>query len=67
MRRKDIIQETEVHMDGFAIHLKPGFHNGDDPLLPEHSIWEDTKREAYARLKEVVPCACEGCKEARGQ
>lgn len=62
MKRKDMIESTEPDADGFWIYLKPGFHNGFDPLAPEHAIHEDTRREAYARLKEVVPCTCKECR-----
>ena len=61
MKRKDLIESTELDGDGFWIYLKPGFHNGLDPLAPEHAIHEDTKREAYARLKEVASCTCKEC------
>lgn len=62
MKRRDVI-ESEHQEDGtYVIYLKKGYHNGSDPLGREHGIYEDTKREAYARLVSVQPCDCSDCR-----
>lgn len=62
MTRKELIESTESHDDGFIIYLKPGFHSGNDPLAPEHAIFGDTRRGAYAQLKSVAACKCRDCR-----
>jgi hypothetical protein len=45
----------------YVIELKTGYHNGSDPLQPEHLIMEDSRREAHARLSRVRVCKCRYC------
>lgn len=45
-------------IDGYWIELKAGWRMPGDA----HGIVENTKAEARARLKEIVPCDCIECK-----
>lgn len=58
------LKEAKTHIesewedsDGYWIDLKYGWTH-DDPIGGNHGIHEDTKHEAYARLREIQPCHC---------
>jgi hypothetical protein len=65
-KRTDVIQEEYRDSDGYWIHLRPGYRSGQDPVGCQHSIVEDTKREAYSWLSNVRPCDCDDCKAQPG-
>lgn len=50
-------QDLTGEDDGYWIYLQYGWQLSDC-----HAIHEDTKKEAYARLFECVPCDCEDCR-----
>ena len=50
------IARTERDSDGFWIYLRSGYSR-----CGEHAIVEDTRKEAFARLKDVHQCACLEC------
>jgi hypothetical protein len=54
---KKILREY-LDVDGYWIELKPGWRMPGDA----HGIVENTKREAKARLKDVVKCDCQDCR-----
>jgi hypothetical protein len=58
MNRKDMIAKEYRDSDGYWIELKRGWIVRGDA----HSIVEDTKKAAHAKLAEVVPCECKECK-----
>jgi hypothetical protein len=47
--------------DGYWIELKSGWQDNSNPTC--HTITEDTKIEAYYKLRGSVPCDCEQCKK----
>ena len=53
----DKIESEYRDSDGYWINLKRGWIVRGDA----HGIVENTKREAYAKLAEVVPCDCPDC------
>lgn len=60
--KKLIIREEVKDIDGYWIYLKDGWCN----MSGEHTIVEDTKKEAYKAFKYVERCSCAECKtEAR--
>lgn len=58
MKRTDLIAKEYRDSDGYWIELKRGYVVRGDA----HGIVENTKRAAYAKLAEVVPCDCADCK-----
>lgn len=57
MNKRDLIQEEYRDVDGYWIYLKYGWVVPGDA----HGIVENSNREAYAKLKSVVPCSCKEC------
>jgi hypothetical protein len=57
MRRKRLIAQEYRDSDGYWINLHYGWRVRGDA----HSIVENTKREAYAKLADVVMCSCDEC------
>lgn len=55
--RKRIASEGYEGDDGYWIYLSRGWVMPPD----EHIIAADTKRQAHARLSEVVKCDCPEC------
>lgn len=57
MNRKDLIAKEYRDVDGYWIELKHGWV----VLGDAHGIVENTKKAAYAKLADVVPCRCGEC------
>jgi hypothetical protein len=57
--KRAFIFEEYQDSDGYWISLKPGFRIPGD----SHGITENTRREAYAKLADVVPCSCAQCQQ----
>lgn len=62
-RHRERIKLEWQEYDGYWIDLKPGWKNGDDPLGVCHGIVEETRYEAYLKLRDSMPCDCEDCKK----
>lgn len=60
---REMYRESDGRRSSWWIDLRPGWVCGDDPDC--HSIHEDTKREALARMRYVVPCDCDDCVAAQ--
>lgn len=56
------IDSEERDGDGYWIYLKRGYCASHEPGC--HTIREDTKREAYAELRNAHRCDCEDCTSA---
>jgi len=56
-RSRDKIERQYKDEDGYWIELRRGWVVPGDA----HSIVENTKREAYAKLRDVVRCQCKEC------
>jgi hypothetical protein len=57
---RELIAREYRDSDGYWIDLKAGWVIPGDA----HGIVEDTKRRAYDKLKEAVPCNCRECRRA---
>ena len=55
---KAFIESEHRDSDGYWIDLRPGWIVRGDA----HGIVEDSKKAAYAKLRQVVPCDCEECR-----
>jgi hypothetical protein len=60
MKVADKIAREYRDSDGYWIELAPGWKTDDC-----HTIHEDTRRSALAKLRLVRPCDCAQCKQMR--
>ena len=59
MSKPSVVAREERDEDGFWIYLKDGWQDGSNP--GSHTIVEDTRRAALAKLLDVIPCTCPQC------
>jgi hypothetical protein len=53
------IESEEKDDDGYWIYLRPGWKLAGEET---HAIVEETRKEARAKLSDVVKCNCPECK-----
>ena len=58
------VSSAESDMDGYWIHLKPGWYSPD---MECHTIHEYTVKAALAALRRTEPCTCRECREHAGK
>lgn len=63
MKRDNKIKAEGKEGDTYFIYLNDGWQNGSG----EHSIAEDSKRIARARLRDCRPCYCSECREVEAE
>lgn len=60
LKNNSKVADVDVDQDGYFVYLKNGWTI--DPVGGCHCYCEDTIKGAYDKLKSVVKCSCNDCK-----